>query len=137
MICRPCNASFSRNKNKKTNLTSYKFVPSYFAHCETCNFFLNKVQIIHIISEMESWKCLLLVVFSDLKNNKNSRCYRCSNKAKNRVFCSFRLRLLKNLTCWSNYDPGFGFYAKNYFGNDLQQFHNKTIQTCVILDIVT
>ena len=64
MICRPCNASFSRNKNKIENLTSYKFVPSYVTHCETCY----------------------------------SRCYGCSNEAKNRVFFTFRLRLLKNLT---------------------------------------
>ena len=45
---------------------------------------------------------VFLVVFSDLKNNKNSRSYGCSNKAKTRVFCTFRLGLLKNVTWWSN-----------------------------------
>ena len=84
----------------------------------------------------EKW--LFLVVFSDLKNYKNSRSYSCSNKAKNRVFCTFRLGLLKNLTWWSNSDPGFGFYGKNYFGNDSYLFKNKYnifLQTCVI-DII-
>ena len=41
-----------------------------------------KVQIIHIISEMESWRVALFGRFSDLKNNKNSRSNGCSNKAK-------------------------------------------------------
>ena len=54
---------------KKKNLTSYKFVPSYVAHCETCNFFqlaislVIKVQIIHVISEMKSWIVSLFGVF--------------------------------------------------------------------------
>ena len=78
----------------------------------------------------EKW--LLFLVFSGLKNNKDSRRYGCSNKAKNRVLRTFRLGLLENLTWWSNYDPGFGFYAENYFGNDLQLFQNKTMQTFVI-----
>ena len=74
-------------------------------------------------------KWLFLVAFSDLKNNKNSQSYGCSNKAKNRVFRTFRLGLFKNLTCWSSSEAGFGFYGKNYFGNDLQLFQNKTMQT--------
>ena len=81
---------------------------------------------------MESWKVALLGGFSDLPNNKNLRSYRGSSKAKNRVFCTFRLGLLKNLTWWSNSDPGFGFRAQIYFGNILQLFQNKTMQTCVI-----
>ena len=80
--------------------------------------------------EAEKW--LYLVVFSDLKNNKNSKSYGCSNKAKTRVFRTFRLGLLKNLTWLSNSDPGFGFYAKNYFRKNLQLFQNKIMQTCVI-----
>ena len=75
----------------------------------------------------------LIKFFSEGENNKNSRIYGCSNKAKNRVFCTFRLELLKKLTRQINSDPGFGFYAKNYFGNDLQLFQNKTMQTCVIV----
>ena len=66
----------------------------------------------------EKW-LFLVFFFSDLKNNKNSRSYRCSNKAKNRVFRTFRLGLLKNLTCWSSSEAGFGFYGKNYFWNNL------------------
>ena len=59
----------------------------------------------------EKW--LFLVVFSDLKNNKNSRSYGCSNKAENRVFRTFRLGLLKNLTYWSiSSETGFGFYTE-------------------------
>ena len=73
----------------------------------------------------EKW--LFLVVFSYLRNNKNSRSYRCSNIAKTRVFRTFRLGLLENLTWWSNSEPGFGFYAKNYFGNIPQLLHNKTM----------
>ena len=71
----------------------------------------------------EKW--LFLMVFSYLKNNKNSWSYRCSNIAKNRVFCTFRLGLLENLTWWSNSEPEFGFYAKNYFGNDYRYLYNN------------
>ena len=77
-------------------------------------------------------KSLFLMVFSYLKSNTNSRSYRCSNIAKNRVFRTFRLGLLENLMRWSNSEPRFGFYAKNYFGNVPQLLHNKTMQTCVI-----
>ena len=62
----------------------------------------------------------LFAGFSDLKNNKNSRSHECSNKK--RVFRTFRLGLLINLTCWSSSEAGFGFYGKNYVGNDLQLF---------------
>ena len=48
----------------------------------------------------------ILVSVSYLKNNENSRSYRCSNIAKNRVFRTFRLGLLENLTQWSNSEPG-------------------------------
>ena len=74
------------------------------------------------------WKAekrLFLMVFSYLKNNQNSRSYRCSNIAKNRVFRTFRLGLLENQTWWTNSEPGFGFYAKNYFGNDYRYFYNN------------
>ena len=65
------------------------------------------------------------MVFSYLKNNKNSRSYRCSNIAKTRVFRTFRLGLLEILTWWSKSEPGFDFYAKNYFGNDYRYFYNN------------
>ena len=71
----------------------------------------------------EKW--LFLMVLSYLKNNKNSRTYRCSNIAKNRVFRTFRLGLLENLSRWSNSEPGFGFYAKKYFGNDYRNFYSN------------
>ena len=35
-------ASFIRNKNEKTNLTSYHFFHPYVSHCETGNFFFNR-----------------------------------------------------------------------------------------------
>ena len=82
--------------------------------------------------EWKAEKWLFLVVFSDLENNTNSRSYGCSNKAKNPVLLTFRLGLLKNRTCWSSSQAGFGFYVKNYLGNDLQLFQNKTMQTCVM-----
>ena len=74
------------------------------------------------------WKAekkIFLMVCSYLKNNKNPRSYRCSNRAKNRVFRTFRLGLLVNLTWWSNSEPGFSFYAKNYFGNHYWYFYNN------------
>ena len=71
----------------------------------------------------EKW--VFFMVLSYLKNNKNSRTYPCSNIAKNCVFRTFRLGLLENLTWWSNSEPGFGFYAKNYFGNDYRYFYNN------------
>ena len=71
----------------------------------------------------EKW--LFLRVFWYLKNNKNSRSCRCSNIVKTRVFRSFRLELLENLTWWINSEPGFGFCAKNYFGNDYRYFYNN------------
>ena len=40
-------------------------------------------------------------------------------------FCTFSLGLLENLTRWSNFEPKFGFYAKNYFVNAPQLLHKK------------
>ena len=65
------------------------------------------------------WKLKMM----DWIYNKNSRSYRCSNIAKNRVYHTFRLWLLENLTWWSNSEPVFGFYAKNYFRNIPQLHH--------------
>ena len=114
-------ASFIRNKNGKTNLTSYHFFPLYVGHCETCNFFFSR----RYFRLVKKW--LFLIVFSYLKNNKNSRSYRCSNIAKTRGFHTFRMGLLRNLTWWSNSEPGFGLCAQNYFGNVPQLLHNKTM----------
>ena len=44
---------------------------------------------------------------------------------KYRVFRTFRLGSLENLTWWSDSELGFGFYAKNYFGNDYRYFYNN------------
>ena len=123
---------------KKKILTSYKFVYFVCRSLRNLQFFFQlaislviKVQIIHIISEMESWKVVLFGGF----NNKNSRSYGCWNKAKTRVFRTFRLGLLKNLTCWSSSEAGFRFYGKNYFG--MTPIFSRTnskffLQTCVI-----
>ena len=114
------------------DLTSYHFFPSYIGHYETCNFIfksaispVRKIKIIHVNSEMESWKVALFMVFSYLKNNKKSRSYRCINIAKNRFFRTFRLGLLEDLMWWRNSEPGLGFYAKNYFWNNYRYFYNK------------
>ena len=45
--------------------------------------------------------------------------------SENRVFRTFRLGLLENLTWWSDSQPGFGFYVKNYFGNNYRYFYNN------------
>ena len=70
---------------------------------------------------------------TNITETKVYYCFAYTNKAKNRVFRTSRLGLLKNLTCWSNSEAGFDLYAKNYFGNDLQLFQNKTMQTCVMI----
>ena len=59
--------------------THFKCLKSYYriSGVEVTHLFLEciKVQIIHIISEMESRKVALSGVLSDLKDNKNSQSY--------------------------------------------------------------
>ena len=61
------------------------------------------------------------------KKTKKNSCalYITSKEAKTPIFRAHNLKYLKVLTCSADSDFGFGFYVKNYPGNDLSFSNNK------------
>ena len=56
--------------------------------------------------------------------------YITSKVAKNPIFRAHNLKYLKILTWWADSDSGFGFYVKNYSGNNLS-FSNKKYKSII------